>query len=84
MNNFGFMIIRNPGPTTRVEYGGLLGEGYGLEDTFATASAAWEAALATAAPGDLVHLLAVWDEGRTPQLTAYLSPDEVDEGPSDE
>jgi hypothetical protein len=79
MSNFGFLIVRRPAPDTEVEDGGLLGPGHPAEDVYTTAQAAWDAARSTAAPGDLVHILAIWGPEDEPQLCSHISPDEVEE-----
>lgn len=86
MPDFGYVIIRNPGPETRLEYGGMTGEPYG---NFASASAAWAAAQAAAAPGDQIHLLTHYAEAEgdgVNQLAAHYSLEDYlrDEGPEPE
>lgn len=84
MAGYGYLIVRNPGPDTAVEYGGLAG--YPDAD-FSSPEKAYAQAKKAAGPGDQVHLLVVYESAEVdgePQLAAHDHPGDVDDDRDEE
>ncbi len=78
MASYGYLIIRNPGPETEIEFGGLVGY---QDGNFDDPHAAEREARTKAGPDDQVHVLVVFDAddtGSELQLEAYDSAEEVE------
>lgn len=84
MPNFGYLIIRNPGPATSVEIGGLRGHDDEDTDAFTKCQAAVDAAIAA---GHQAHVLVAFEPDESDgqvQVEMYSIGDAAENGALDD
>ena len=81
MTEFGYLIVKNPGPNTRIVCGGIAGEG---AKPIRTSKTALRVARTAAESGDHVFVTVLYDDqsGESPYQLEQLTPDDISADPS--
>lgn len=69
MTEYGYLIVRNPGPLTDLQFGGLTGEPSTSFESYAEAK---HAAHRTLRSGDQIYVLVVYEDTPTLQLAVHV------------
>jgi hypothetical protein len=68
MTNYGYLIVKNPGPSTEIEIAGMNGP----SDHFDSEEEAYKIARIEAAEGDMIRLLVVVDTDKPSGVQLYV------------